>query len=336
MTVLDDSSRSACRIALVLAALAVACAREPSEPGGARAADRPALAKSSSTVTLTSVSPDTASVSTTLDVAIAGSGFTDGMDAVWQRNGVSDPTQIRTNSTRYVSAKQLVANITISGTATSGSWDVAAYSGGKTGIGTELAVLKQVFKVLDPATTWMLPLADGGLGLRSDHLYSDGVNSVYADGVCKVTSHIYATSDFSGTGDAVINTNQTTGKCTRRFTLVFPDGYSETVGSFNNVRLIENAGYSIPIGATVRRQLHVAPAQLMANNPSRCGNLIFGYGVTSDIAAGSDSLLVTRVNATTWHVVSQAPPHTMAYCRDIGQYFSIPVDFTIVSNRPLP
>jgi hypothetical protein len=100
---------------------------------------------------------------------------------------------------------------------------------------------------------------------------------------------------------------------------------------------IENATYSIPVGATVKRQLHVTPSQLVgSNNSSRCGELIFGYGVLHDIAAGSDSLVVTRVSANTWRAVSQAPPHTMAYCKNTGQYFSMPVDFTIVTNQPLP
>jgi hypothetical protein len=336
MTFPDSISTWARRFALVLAAIGVACAREPSEPTGARLAEPPTFAKSSTTVSLSSVSPDTASLSTTIDVTMAGSGFADGMVAVWQLNGVSDPTQVRTNSTRYVSAKQLVANITISGSATSASWDVALYSGGKTGIGTEVAVLKQAFKVLDPTATWIIPLDDAGLGFRSDHLYSDGVNSLYADGVCKVTAVIYATSNASGSGDAIFSTNVSSGKCVRRFTLAYPDGFTETVGSFNNLSLIENATYSIPIGATVERQLHVSPATLVGNNPSRCGGLIFGYGVMSNIAAASDSLLVTRESANTWHVVSQPPPHTMAYCKSTGQYFSMPVDFTIVTNRPLP
>jgi hypothetical protein len=187
----------------------------------------------------------------------------------------------------------------------------------------------------DPSATWKIPLSDASLGLRSDHLYSDGTNSLYADGVCRVTAAIYATSNASGSGDAVMSTNVPGGKCVRRFTLVYPDGYTETVGSFNNLSLIENSSYSIPIDSTVERQLHFAPDNIVSN-PSRCGVLIFGYGVMNNIAVGSDSLLVTRVNASTWHVVSQAPPHNLAYCKNDGQLYAIPVDFTVVSSYPLP
>ena len=74
-------------------------------------------------VSLSGITPDSASLLTTLDVQISGSGFQDGMVAAWQLNGASDPAQVKTNSTRYVSAKQLVANITISGTATVAQWD---------------------------------------------------------------------------------------------------------------------------------------------------------------------------------------------------------------------
>src|SRR6185437_9340614 len=51
------------------------------------------------------------------------------------RTGVADSTQVRTNSTTFVSDNEVVANITISSTATVGSWDVMIVSGTKTGVG---------------------------------------------------------------------------------------------------------------------------------------------------------------------------------------------------------
>ena len=108
----------------------------------------------------------------------------------------------------------------------------------------------------DPTATWIYPLNDAALAVRSDHLYSDGSNSVYADGVCNISTTIFATTARSNSGDATLNTGAN-GRCIRHFTFAYPDGYSETLPSFNNLRMIENSTYSIPIGTTVERQLHM-------------------------------------------------------------------------------
>ena len=337
MTVLEVLSRPTRLLRVTLIVVAAACTSDMSAPPSWRADRLASFAKTSSTtVSVSAVSPDTASLLTTLDVQISGSGFADGMIASWQLDGIADPAQIRTNSTRFVSTKQLVANITIFGTATAAKWDVAIYSGGKTGVGSELGVLKQAFQVLDPTATWKLPLNDAALAVRSDRLYSDGVASVYADGICRVSAKIFATTQYSNSGDGILNTGISAGgKCARRITVVFPDGYSESVGTFMNLREIENTTYSIPIGATVERQLHVGTDQLVGST-SRCGGLVFGYGVANAIGAGSDSVLVTRIDATTWHAVSQPAPHNLAYCKNDGQLYAMPIDLIVVSNRRLP
>jgi hypothetical protein len=320
----------------LLVAGGIACGKELAEPPAKSASESPAFGKAPTTsFSVSSVSPDTASLSTTLDVKISGNGFANGMVARWELSGAADPTQIITNSTTFVSSKQLVANVTISGNATAAKWDVAIYAGGKTGIGSELGVLKQAFQVLDPTATWEIPLSDAGLSIRSDHVNSDGVNSVYTDGVCSVAAKIFATTQYSNTGDATLNTGTGGGKCSRHIQVVFPDGYSEIVGTFMNLREIESSFYAIPIGATVRRQLHVGTDQTQRIN-SRCGGFVFGYGVANDIAAGSDSVLVTRTDARTWHAVSQAAPHNLAWCKNDGQLYSMTVDLTLVANRPLP
>lgn len=324
-------------IAYVVAVVAAGCGHDVSSPPSPRVAGPASYGKSSTnTFSVSSVSPDTGSLSTTLDVQISGSGFADGMVASWQLSGVADPTQIKTNSTRYVSSKQLVANITISGTATAASWDVAIYSGGKTGIGSELGVLKQAFKVLDPTATFAIPLSDAGLSIRSDRMFSDGTNSLYTDGSCNVSAKIFATTQLSTnpSGDATLNTGTGSGKCARRITVIFPDGTSESEGTFMNLREIEDPSYSIPIGATVRRQLHVGTDQTPSTH-SRCGGFVFGYGVRNDVGAGSDSLWVTRVDARTWHAYSD-PQHNLAWCKNTGQLFPMTVDLTVISNRPLP
>jgi len=284
-------------------------------------------------VGVASVSPDSAAISTTLDVKVNGSGFVDGMVAIWERAGVPDETQIKTNSTRWVSSKQLIANITITGAASSGTWDVSVYSGGKSGIGSELGVLRNAFKVTDPTTTWYFPLDDGLLSIQSDHSYSDGTSSVYANGECNVSTTIFATTSTSS-GDAIMSTNYSRSKCARRFRINYPDGVSELLPVFSNLRGIENTKYSIPIGATVRRQLHFGSD--FSNVSSRCVGLVWGYGVANDIASGSDSVLVTRIDASTWHVASQPPPNNHAWCKATGELFPMSIEFTVVSSRPLP
>jgi len=184
----------------------------------------------------------------------------------------------------------------------------------------------------------MLPLDDAVLALRSDRQYSDGTYSVYADGVCNVTAKIFATTQYYISGDATLDMNGSgSGKrttCLRRVTLIYPDGISETIPVFSNLREVENTTYSIPVGATVKRQLHIGSGS--SADPSRCDALPFGYGEVSGLGVGSDSVLVTRINASTWHVVSQPSPHNFAYCKSNQQLYAMPVDFVVVSSSPLP
>jgi probable HAF family extracellular repeat protein len=88
-----------------------------------------------------STSPDTATVDSTLDVHVFGSGFDVGSRAQWALSGVPSG-KVVTNSTRFVSSTELVANITIAKDATLASYDVmVTTSSGKGGIGTECFVI---------------------------------------------------------------------------------------------------------------------------------------------------------------------------------------------------
>lgn len=187
----------------------------------------------------------------------------------------------------------------------------------------------------NPTSTWKIPLDDGNLAVRSDHAYSDGTYSSYASGVCNVSGTI-ATSSASGSGDATLQTsNPTKGKCGRQFTLVYPDGFSETVASFNNLNELETTTFSIPVGTTVNRRLVVNPG-VLANNPSRCGRLLFGLGPLGENGIGSDSVAVTRIDASRWQVQSQPAPNNRALCETNGQIYVMPVNFVVVSSYPLP
>ncbi|CAN5912855.1 hypothetical protein BH11GEM1_BH11GEM1_02290 [soil metagenome] len=185
--------------------------------------------------------------------------------------------------------------------------------------------------VSDPTATFKFPLADAGLSLKSDGLYSDGTSSVYANGVCGTSAKIFATPAASNSGDATLQTTGPKGRnCGRVVTLHYSDGVSETIPVFMNVNKIENTTYSIAVGSTVTRRLGINPVQA-----TRCDFLTFG--TRSDGAgAGSDSVLVTRLDASSWHVQSQPNGADLAYCSTTGQLYHMPVDFTIVSSRALP
>ncbi|HUF49469.1 MAG TPA: hypothetical protein VMN60_01465 [Longimicrobiales bacterium] len=188
----------------------------------------------------------------------------------------------------------------------------------------------------DPTATWLLPLADDGLAFKSDGQYSDGTNSVYANGVCNVDAKIFATTQKSNSGDAVIQTNAAgKGKsCERSFTLRYPDGHpDDTVRSFNNLRNLQNTTNIIAVGETVKRLLILNPGAMKVS--SRCDRLMFGVGDNPDNGAGSDSVLVTRLDARTWRVRSNGGDN-LAWCQKTGELFAMPVDFQVVASYDLP
>lgn len=182
--------------------------------------------------------------------------------------------------------------------------------------------------------TWKIPLVDGGLALRSDGVASDGVYSTYSNGQCGVGTTIIV----GGSGDATVNT--TKGKCVRKFKLAYPDGSSELVQSFNNLNQLEDTTFAIPVGATLERRFVINPG--VWTNNSRCDRISFGlWGPNSTLGVGSDSVLVQRVDARTWHVYSKpddpdGTPHDVAMCEKTGELLRMPVDFVIVASADLP
>jgi uncharacterized membrane protein len=81
---------------------------------------------------------------TTINVRIIGSGFDRNMTARWAIDGIVT-SAVAVNSTRYVSATELVANITVSTDAPLTEYDIIITStkGGKPGIGTEIFEIVQ-------------------------------------------------------------------------------------------------------------------------------------------------------------------------------------------------
>ncbi len=189
---------------------------------------------------------------------------------------------------------------------------------------------------VDPTATWLIPLDDAGLAFRSDGRYPTGAMSEYASGVCGVYTRIFATTEGSNSGDATISLDEVKGKnaCSRRITIAYPDRYTETVRTFNNLRKLQNTTLVIPVGDTQLRTFALAPNHI-SNNPSRCGRLVFGVG-DNGFGVGSDPVWVHREDARTWHIQSQNAPNNRAWCEQTGELFEMPVAFTIVASRDLP
>ncbi len=99
------------------------------KPGGGGPSGGPAVK---------STNPSSAPQDTTLDVRVLGTGFDDGSAARFLLNGNAVP-DVRTNSTRFVTSKELVANVTIAANAVTDLYDVEVTTlGGKRGVGIEL------------------------------------------------------------------------------------------------------------------------------------------------------------------------------------------------------
>jgi uncharacterized membrane protein len=91
--------------------------------------------------TVTSTDPKAGARNSTINVRVLGTGYDRGSRAVWALNGDTTlaTTKVKTNSTRYVSSKELLANITIAADASVDQYDVVAITtSGKKGIGIEL------------------------------------------------------------------------------------------------------------------------------------------------------------------------------------------------------
>jgi len=135
--------------------------------------------------TVKSADPDSAPRNVTLDVRVLGSGYDAGSRATWAVNGDTAfaATKIRTNATRYVSSREIVANITIAADAVEQLYDVMVVtSRGKKGIGIEVFAVSiganggPYTALLDDAVSYKV---------RSDQgtMYLDGVDCIYSQRV---------------------------------------------------------------------------------------------------------------------------------------------------------
>ena len=188
----------------------------------------------------------------------------------------------------------------------------------------------------NPSSNWEIPLADAGLSVKSDHKYPDATNtySVYAQNVCSFSSTMFTT----GSGDDTFGFTYPKGKCGRTWTVTYSDGFTETLAYGGGLQVLENSNFSIPVGHTALRHFRFSAGTGASYNPvaSRCSQgLVFGENGNNP-APGSDSVMVTRVDARTWDVQSQPAPNDHAYCIDNGLLYEMQVAFRIVASQPLP
>jgi hypothetical protein len=119
-------ARTAACVAAVLALLA-ACSDEPT--GLDAGADGPPIV-------VTAAQPRESGRGETMKVTITGSGFQQGDEAVWERDGSADD-RVVVEHTEFVSSTQLIVTITVQSDAAIAGYDIAVDRPRKRGIGTE-------------------------------------------------------------------------------------------------------------------------------------------------------------------------------------------------------
>ena len=328
----DDSTRggSGRFIRLVIAVATLAgCSPDAPSPVAFPTEARLGKTPSATTLTVTSASPPSAPQDTVLDVVVNGSGFERGASARWSSAG--DTSLVHVVSTTYVSSTQLKVRLQVPVNAPVSTYDVVVYLvTGKRGVGAELFAVK----VGDPQMMMLIPTDDAALSVHSDQLYTSGGYSVYDNGVCGVNAKIFATLAYSNSGDAIMQTDNakfTDRKCSsypRKLRVMYPDGTSEVSASLVNLRGIENTTFAIPIGATVRRALHIN------TGGARCGAMHWSNMYNGTSVPG-DSVLVTRVDGQTWDVESQPYPDDRTYCANTATTLHMPVRLRFMSHAPI-
>ena len=299
-------SRMRLGLLITLAVCAGACSRDPSAPSDESFDISAAKGTSTTDMSVSSATPDSATQDTTLDVVINGSGFVSGTQANWSLAGVQDPAQVRTNGTRYVSSRQLVANITIAASATPTKWDIVVTAAGKKGgIGTEAFTVKPKGNV-DTHSRVNYVIADqvevnGVLqpaGIKGDGRLKDGSlstagGSEYQGDFCGVTGLIFNQPRENGNLqiDGGDGTNQSCGG--PRFYVFNLNG--QLVNSAPMHRVFDI--WSLGVGQTV------STGQGFGVDLTGCSLLMFNSQY------GGDNLKVTRTDNGTgprqWTVESQ-------------------------------
>jgi hypothetical protein len=219
----------------------------------------------------------------------------------------------------------------------------------------------------DPTAAFYLPVSEG-LGLWGDGLEAynttititvdDNTTSIptirYKEKECGVHAKIFATTEKSNSGDAIMHTSNPKyrdKKCPDYPRTVYLSyatplsgqaaGETERVEVFVNLGELQNTTTKIAIGATEKRGLNINP-----EGTSRCDVLRLREQLRDGTRIGADWVNVTRIDARTWRVWSSPDEvdgdgnviahHDKAECSSDGTLFHLPVDFYIVADRDLP
>ena len=287
--------------------------------------------------TVTATDPDSATQDTTLDVVITGSNFDPGSAAQWAIDGVPSP-KVHTNSTRFVTSKRLVANITIALDADTVLYDVLVTTpSGKKGIGTELFRVRQKGPPPEnPPAIFEYPVNDAAFKIRSDHraeyLSTDGLRYTYEAGVCGVSAQFFA----YGSGDATMDPDAVPIKgpekqacgAARTITIIFdqpadvgpPRANPVATGGYFHVF---NELWQMPIGVEQEVQ--------GGFNGAGCNVLRFkpDPGRNGIVYPGSDKLLAFRLDASTWRVRTKPYPDNKGWCDAEGRFYHLPFELTV-------
>ncbi len=349
---------------LLAAAVMIACTDEPSSPEASGLTARYGKASSTTDMTVNAAVPDSATQDTTLDVVINGSGFVAGTVATWALAGVADPNQVRTNSTRYVNSRQLVANVTISATATLGKWDIAvAASGKKGGIGTESFAIKQAGKPIADDTPDFYVSNGSEMFLTGDeaasYLAASGPypgTTRYSNNVCGTTTTLWDSPSDNRSGDAILNTSfikalrcaEYPRKVRIRYAPIGADGSASIQSSALRVATLLVDAVQAPNTPTGLIYIPIGTTELRAMNISDdvgvCNSLRFRPVLKDGTITGADKVLVSRTDASTWIVQSQADQidamgrvihHDKAWCQNTGALYHLPLKLIFHNQTPV-
>jgi len=300
-------------VAAAAVGLVMSCNGEPSSSVSPRLG-APLGARATSDVVVSSAAPDSAMQDTTIDVTISGSGFTSDMVAQWALAGVADSAQVRTNKTKFVNSRTIVANITISATATAAKWDVVVMSKSKGGIGTELFTVKTNGNAKAISIPISAEVKDTGPA-GANRIQSDGLGE-YVNGAQGMTAEI------DSYGNLQISPNNANSTTPPQRTLKFD--FSAPIDPLNAYRPDESGQWNFKIKTTVFGNPRIQDLGVNGNPVSACYNATIAhenskthhraiFNPSSDPMSTSAFITRTTASPATWAVVSDGPcPHPNA------------------------
>ena len=191
--------RADCRPAVILAFLAIIAVFD--------------VTPASAQVQVTSAMPNSTTQGTiNLDVTVGGKGFKNGAAAQWFLTGTTNPGGVTVNSTAFVNSNTLKANITVSGTANVGNFDiVVTNTDGRTGKGTELFAVQSKGTCTDISTQLIVvsqTTGQGGISGDGLSIYNNpndptfNGGTLYEDGIGGVSAKFLV---CNGSNDFVLN-----------------------------------------------------------------------------------------------------------------------------------